>query len=55
VLLRIRLVPISCSLGGFLRQGYVVFADLLASGTCMEASCIPILIGLHAGSVMGVK
>jgi len=51
VLLRIRLVPISCRLDGFLRQGYVGFADLVASGACMEASWI--LIGLHAGSVMG--
>jgi len=54
VLLRIRLVPISCPLVGFLRHDGVVFAHLLASGTCMEASWISMLIGLHAGSVMGV-
>jgi hypothetical protein len=55
VFMRIRLVPISCRSDECLRQDDVGFADLLASGTCMEASWIPILIGLHAGSVMGVK
>ena len=49
--LRKRLVPMSCRLDEGLRQGYVVFVDLLASETCMEANWI--LIGLCAGSVMG--
>jgi len=51
--MRIRLVYISRFFDRCLRQRDVGFADLLASRACMEASCIPMLIGLHAGSVMG--
>jgi hypothetical protein len=40
VFMRIRLVCISWFLDGCLRQGYVGFADLLASRACMEASWI---------------
>ena len=52
--MQIRLVYILGLLDRCLRQSGVNLADLLASGTCMEASWILILIGLHAGSVMGI-
>jgi len=53
--MRIRLVCISGLLGRGLRQKDVDFVDLLASRACMEASWIPLSIGLHVGSVMGAQ
>ena len=52
--MRIRLVYILAFLGSHLGQLDVDFLDLLASRACMEASWILKLIGLHAGSVMGI-
>lgn len=54
VFMRIRLVSIFSFVEGCPRQGDLSFADPLASRACMEASWIPLLIGLHADSVMGV-
>jgi len=53
--MRIRLVYISGFLECCLGQDDVGVLDLPASRACMEAIWILVLIGLHAGSVMGVE